>query len=612
MKKLKKSSALLLIVSFLLSIFSFSAFAAGQTIKVKICPRLLSAQEQSRQVGCEGDPGGESISGAKFSLYKLNDTPNYPEANKSYVCESVDNPDENQQNVFPFDRTKNGHEVEIAGKKYKYYSDDDPCKTVTTGEDGIATVTFEDGNSGWYIAVMDDSREKTCLPTFICVNNSSNETKLTVYPKVVNMADDSNLPGIKKCILGNNETRYVSKYCSAGEVIDYQVDVNIPKINGFYRANRSDEYGTDLDAEYSAFSVTDNALIDNDLVEKLADNSYHSSQKVEVTIVSEKDRVVSEKLDPHFGINQQGDYTLSINGKSLTVDFKRGREGFSPNLRNKLFQHRNDPTARLRIRFSVQIRKDVAGFLVNKIKAQSNNPIVGTFLNNLNNRSSEKGQINISELGFGDPLQKEFQKLLRIENTAVLNVKKGENSKPVNSNKVICQFGFLSLRKTNHNGDRLDGAKFSLLNDNIGEDARNINFDSSENRKKLVGDGELDQTTGYRYFVFSAGQPQPISNEEVSRSSIENLTQKAESDATKPVTFYLYETQAPAGYEMMRKPIAVSLSGGFNYQEVVNYPEIKMPFTGGTGTILFTAVGILLIGSGALLYMNFRRKKSAE
>lgn len=612
MKKLKKSSALLLIVSFLLSIFSFSAFAAGKTITVKICPRLLSAEQREGKIGSDGDPGGNSISGAKFSLYKLNNTPNHPEANKSYVCESVDNPNENSQDVFPFDKTKNEHEVEIVGKKYRYYSDENPYKTVTTDESGVATVTFEDGNSGWYIAIMDDSREKTCLPTFICVNNLSNEPEPTVYPKVVNMADDSNLPGIKKCILGNNEKRYVSKHCSAGEVINYQVDVNIPKINGFYRGNRSDEYGTDLDAEYSAFSVTDNALIDNDLVEKLADNSYHSQQQVEVTIVSEQDRLVSEKLDPHFDRNQQGDYTLNINGKSLTVDFKRGGEGFSPNLRNKLFQYRNDPTARLRIRFSVKIRDDVAGFLVNRIKTQSNNPIVGTFLNSLNNRSSEKGPIDIVALGFDNPLQKGFQNLLRIENTAVLNVKKGENSRPVNSNKVICQFGFLSLRKTNHNGERLDGAAFSLLKNDIGGDARNINVNSREYSDNLVGIGEVDQKTGYRYFVFSAGQPQPISNEELSRFSIDNLTQKAESDATKPVTFYLYETQAPAGYEMMRKPIAVSLSGGFNYQEVVNYPEIKMPFTGGTGTILFTAVGILLIGSGALLYMNFRRKKSAE
>lgn len=620
MKKLKKSSALLLIVSFLLSIFSFSAFAAGNTITVNICPRLLSREQQEGKIGSDGDPGGSSISGAKFNLYKLNDTPDKPKADKSYVCERVDNPNESSQNpnessqnVFPFDRTKNGHEIEIAGKKYKYYSDDNPCKTVTTGEDGIATVTFEDGNSGWYIAIMDDSREKTCLPTFICVNNSSNDPKRKVYPKVVNMVSDNDLPGIKKCILGTNETRYVSKHCDLnGGVIDYQVDVNIPKINGNYKANRGNEYGADLDAKYSVFSVTDNALSNNDLVEKLADRSYNKGDQVEVTIVSGGDRVISEKLNPHFGGSQQGDYTLSIRNKSLKVDFKRGQDGFSPNLRNKLFQYRNDPTARLRIRFSVQIRKDIVKCLMNKIKAQSNNPIVVTFLNDLNSKSSEGGEIHINELGFGDPLQEEFRNLLRIENTAMLDVQKGENSRPVNSNKVICQFGFLSLRKTNHNRERLDGAAFSLLKNDIGVDARNIDVDSREYSENLVGIGELDQKTGYRYFVFPAGQPQPISNEEVSSLSIDDLTQKAEDNATKPVTFYLYETQAPAEYEMMRKPIAVSLSGGFNYQEVVNYPEIKMPFTGGTGTILFTAVGILLIGSGALLYMNFRRKKSAE
>lgn len=619
MKKLKKSSALLLIVSFLLSIFSFSAFAAGNTITVKIRPRLLSEQQQAEKIGSDGDPGGNSISGAKFSLYKLNNTPDQPKADKSYVCESVDNPNESSQNpnessqnVFPFDKTKNGHEVEIAGKKYKYYSDEDPYREVVTDNSGVATVTFEDGNSGWYIAIMDDSREKTCLPTFICVNNSSNEPERNVYPKVVNMVSDNDLPGIKKCILGNNETRYVSKHCSAGEVIDYQVDVNIPKINGFYRGNRSDEYGTDLDAEYSAFSVTDNALIDNDLVEKLADNSYHSQQQVEVTIVNGKDSVVSEKLDPHFGGNQQGDYTLSINGKSLTVDFKRGQDGFSPKLRNKLFQYRNDPTARLRIRFSVKIRDDVAGFLVNKIKAQRSDSSVGQFWSLLNSKHNERGEISIGELGLNNPLQEEFRNLLRIENTAMLDVQKGQNRQTVNSNKVICQFGFLSLRKTNHNGDTLDGAQFSLYKANMEGDARNIADDSVGDRNNLVGCGEVDSITGYRYFVFSAGQLHLVSEEDMSRLAVAELNEMAENYANEPVRFYLYETQAPDGYEKINRPIAVLLRGGFNYQEVVNLPEIQMPFTGGTGTILFTAVGILLIGSGALLYMNFRRKKSAE
>lgn len=618
MKKLKKSSALLLIVSFLLSIFSFSAFAAGNTITVNICPRLLSEQQQSDKIGSDGDPGGSSISGAKFSLYKLNNTPDKPKADKSYVCERVDNPNESSQNpnessqnVFPFNKTKNGHEIEIAGKKYKYYSDNDPYKTVTTGEDGIATVTFEDGNSGWYIAVMQDSGEKTCLPTFICVNNLSNNEKLTVYPKVVNMADDSNLPGIKKCILGTNETRYVSKHCDLnGGLIDYQVDVNIPKINGNYKASREVDYGTDLNVKYPVFSVTDNALSNNDIVENLADQSYNNGDKVEVTVVDRDDNVLAT-LDPHSR-SHQGDYTLNISGKSLTVDFKRGQEGFSPKVIKTLFQNRNNENPRLRIRFSVKIRNDVVKCLVNRIKTQNSSSSVGKFLGLLNSKHDKRGEISIGELGLNNPLQEEFRNLLRIENTAMLDVQKGQNRQTVNSNKVICQFGFLSLRKTNHNGDTLDGAQFSLYKANMEGDARNIADDSVGDRNNLVGYGEVDPITKYRYFVFSAGQSQSIAKEEVSRLSIENLTQKAESDATKPVTFYLYETQAPAGYEMMRKPIAVSLSGGFNYQEVVNYPEIKMPFTGGTGTILFTAVGILLIGSGALLYMNFRRKKSAE
>ena len=79
-------------------------------------------------------------------------------------------------------------------------------------------------------------------------------------------------------------------------------------------------------------------------------------------------------------------------------------------------------------------------------------------------------------------------------------------------------------------------------------------------------------------------------------------------------TYYLVETKAPTDYNLLTAPITVEIHHDSHKDEavitVVNSKFI-LPNTGGMGTALFTAAGVVLLtGAGALAVMNFRKKEN--
>ncbi|MCL2563342.1 MAG: SpaH/EbpB family LPXTG-anchored major pilin [Oscillospiraceae bacterium] len=86
-------------------------------------------------------------------------------------------------------------------------------------------------------------------------------------------------------------------------------------------------------------------------------------------------------------------------------------------------------------------------------------------------------------------------------------------------------------------------------------------------------------------------------------------------------TYFLYEYAAPAGYTAIPYPMQVEVNAEAvgvypdNYiisVTVTNSASFNLPLTGGMGTILFTAVGLVLIGSAVLLIIVVGKKKKKE
>ena len=80
--------------------------------------------------------------------------------------------------------------------------------------------------------------------------------------------------------------------------------------------------------------------------------------------------------------------------------------------------------------------------------------------------------------------------------------------------------------------------------------------------------------------------------------------------------YYLVETQAPSGYNILDNAVRVNFTDadveatdGVYTVEVPNSSGIKLPITGGTGTVIFTIIGIALMVGAVVLFVVSRKKE---
>lgn len=78
-------------------------------------------------------------------------------------------------------------------------------------------------------------------------------------------------------------------------------------------------------------------------------------------------------------------------------------------------------------------------------------------------------------------------------------------------------------------------------------------------------------------------------------------------------TYYIVESKSPTGYNLLTAPIAVQIDGESHLEEnvikIIN-TKFVMPETGGIGTTVFTATGLVIIGSAVLLLIfNSKKRK---
>ena len=80
--------------------------------------------------------------------------------------------------------------------------------------------------------------------------------------------------------------------------------------------------------------------------------------------------------------------------------------------------------------------------------------------------------------------------------------------------------------------------------------------------------------------------------------------------------YYLVETQAPSGYNILDNAVKVNFTdvdvaetAGIYTVQVPNKSGIQLPITGGTGTVIFTIIGIALMVGAVVLFVVSRKKE---
>ena len=149
---------------------------------------------------------------------------------------------------------------------------------------------------------------------------------------------------------------------------------------------------------------------------------------------------------------------------------------------------------------------------------------------------------------------------------------------------------------------------------------------------KFVKDQEDNKLAGAKFDLYRTATPAEIDTEkssEIPHTSIQGIKLEGEkvTNANGVATFekyeangnkydyYLVETQAPSGYNLLDNAVKVNFTdavvaetNGIYTVKIENTSGIQLPITGGTGTVIFTVVGIALMAGAVVLFVVSRKK----
>ncbi|WP_454812400.1 SpaH/EbpB family LPXTG-anchored major pilin [Paenarthrobacter nitroguajacolicus] len=180
-------------------------------------------------------------------------------------------------------------------------------------------------------------------------------------------------------------------------------------------------------------------------------------------------------------------------------------------------------------------------------------------------------------------------------NLSSFTITPGQPGGPIVTPPVVTKWGEMTLQKVNENGTALAGASFSVYTNEADALAgTNPVALNGQSVFTVAADGTLT-ISGLRYSDWADGAA-------VAPGSADHRT------------YYLVETTAPAGYELLAEPISFLINSASTTVgvdlSVKNIPSnggFELPLTGGVGTGLLYAAGTLLVVGAGLLFVRNRR-----
>ena len=276
-----------------------------------------------------------------------------------------------------------------------------------------------------------------------------------------------------------------------------------------------------------------------------------------------------------------------------------------------------------------------------KIKAATNdNPVVGTWvtLNFTKSGLKKLSKANVAQVKWVVPANvKDTSGKTDIKNEAFLippntpadnwkGKETPENPTPkIPSNEVVTKYGKVTFKKIDEKNKALSGAEFKLYlcNDNMEyKESDRVTVDNQNTWTSGTVKNSAGQTVdgGAGDVVIDGLQLNDFKNDLAIGDSAEDAEKKGAVVWNKDKPNYcLVETKAPAGYELLPKPIKFQLLQNTpNYTkeiDVKNVPNnggFNLPLTGGKGIFGLVALGALLVlGSIGYIFLASRRRQES-
>ena len=164
--------------------------------------------------------------------------------------------------------------------------------------------------------------------------------------------------------------------------------------------------------------------------------------------------------------------------------------------------------------------------------------------------------------------------------------------------------GGTSILKTNVDGDALKGASFKIAREATEAELA----DESVTVEKLTVNGKALDVVFQDFYTtadLSGEKVYEVTTDENGKALIYGLAYG---------TYYIVETKAPEGYNLLTAPVKVTIYESSHLEEnavkVIN-TKFVLPDTGGMGTTVFTVTGLAIIGSAAILILLNSKKRKA-